>query len=65
MPIAKPLTLGNVDFDNREERHAFYAALFAEGRKRVQAEIDQLQAMGLMVSEGKLLNAELPEDMRN
>jgi hypothetical protein len=64
VPITKPPTLGDVDFDDPEEADAFYAALLAEGRKRVQADIGKLQAMGLMDSEGNLLSTELPEDMR-
>jgi len=66
--ISPPLVIAElhlVYIGNPEENHAFYADLMAEGRKRVQADIDKLQAMGLMDSEGNSLSGELPEDMRD
>lgn len=64
MPRTKRLTLEDVDFDDDAEMDAFFEQVIASGLERVRADVAELQAMGLMDSEGKLLNSELPPDMR-
>jgi hypothetical protein len=64
VPVTTHLTLETVDFNNRAEVDALIQKVMAAGRIRVQADIAKLQAMGLMDSEGKLLNKELPPDMQ-
>jgi hypothetical protein len=60
----KRLTLETVDFNDRAEVDAFLEQVISAGMVRVHAEIAELQARGLMDSEGKLLPGELPDDMR-
>ena len=64
MPTTKRLTLEDVNFHDAAEMDAFLEQVIASGMERVHAEIAELQARGLMDSEGKLLNTELPPDMR-
>jgi len=64
VPRTKRLTLEDVDFDDDAEMDAFFEQVIASGLERVRADVAELQAMGLMDSEGKLLNSELPPDMR-
>jgi hypothetical protein len=64
MPATKPLTVESVNFSDSGEVDAFLEQVVASGMQRVRSDIAELQAKGLMDGEGKLLNAELPPDMR-
>ena len=64
MLATKRLTLETVDSSNKEEMDAFLAQVMEAGMLRVRAEMAELQARGLMDSEGRLITSELPEDMR-
>ena len=59
MPATTHLTLETVDFDNRDEVHAFIQQIIAAGMITVNANVARLQAMGLMDSEGNSLSTEL------
>jgi hypothetical protein len=64
MPTAKQLTLETVDFSNSEELDVFLEQIMSNGILRVREESARLEALGLMDSDGNLLAAELPSDMR-
>ena len=64
MHATRPLTLETVDFGNPAEVDAFLQQVMAAGMVRVRAELAELKARGLMDENGKLLNTELPPDMR-
>jgi hypothetical protein len=64
MPIAKRLTIENVNLDDAREMDAFDDQLITAGMKRVQGEGDELRRRGLLDAEGNLLIKELPVDMR-
>ena len=64
MPTTKLLTLETVDFGNPAEVDAFLEQVMTAGIARVRAETAELKARGLMDENGKLLNTELPADMR-
>jgi hypothetical protein len=64
LPATTHLTLETVDFDYREEVHAFIQQVITAGMITINANVAKLQAMGLMDSEGNSLSTELPEDMR-
>jgi hypothetical protein len=60
----KPLSVENVNFADPAEVDAFLEQVITSGMGRVRSDIAELQAKRLMDGEGKLLNAELPPDMR-
>jgi hypothetical protein len=60
----KPLTVENLNFGDSAEVDVFLEQVIAAGMGHVRSDIAELQAKGLMDGEGKLLNAELPPDMR-
>jgi hypothetical protein len=64
MPIAKRLTIENVDFDNQEEMDTFWEQVISAGMARVRAEGEELRRRGLLDEHGNLLLKELPPDMR-
>ena len=64
MPIAKRLTIENVNLDDERELDALDDQVITAGMERVQAEGDELRRRGLLDSEGNLLVKELPADMR-
>jgi hypothetical protein len=61
----KPLSVENVNFADPAEVDAFLEQVITSGMGRVRSDIAELQAKRLMDGEGKLLNAELPPDMRD
>jgi len=52
MPIAKPLTIENVNLDDDCEMDAFDSQVITAGIKRVRAEGDQLRREGLLDERG-------------
>jgi hypothetical protein len=64
MPIAKRLTIENVNLDDEREMDEFDNQVIAAGMERVRAEGDELRRRGLLDAEGNLLVKELPPDMR-
>jgi phosphosulfolactate synthase (CoM biosynthesis protein A) len=64
MLATKRLTLETLDSSNPEELSAFLEQVIAAGMEKVRAESAELQAKGIIDSQGKLLVTELPEDMR-
>ena len=64
MLATKRLTLETVDFKDHDEVDAFFDQIIAAGMVRVGTEMAELQAKGLMDSDGKLVPDELPPDMR-
>ena len=60
----KRLTLETIDSTNEEEMDTFLDQVIKAGMKKVRAETAELQARGILDSEGKLVSRELPEDMR-
>ena len=65
MPIAKRLTIENVNLDDECEMDAFDDQVLTAGMERVQAEgDDELRQRGLLDENGDLLVRELPADMQ-
>jgi len=64
MPIAKRLTIENVDLDDEREMDALHDQMITAGMERVRAEGDELRRRGLMDAQGNLLVKELPPDMQ-
>lgn len=64
MLATKRISLETVDFRDDAQVDAFYEQIIAEGMARVRAETAELQAKGVLDSEGRLIDSELPEDMR-
>jgi hypothetical protein len=64
MLATKRITLETLDSSNEEQLDEFIAQVMEEGMKKVRAETADLQARGLMDSEGKIISKELPPDMR-
>ena len=64
MPVAKRLTIENVNLDDEREMDALVHQMFAAGLERVRAEGDELRRKGLLDSEGHVLLKELPADMK-
>jgi hypothetical protein len=64
MPIAKRLTIDNVNLDDESEMDAFDNQAIAAGMERVRAEGDELRRRGLLDGRGNLRLKELPADMR-
>jgi hypothetical protein len=64
MPIAKRLTIENVNPDDEQEMAAFVNQMFSVGLERVRAEGDVLRRRGILDSEGNLLLKVLPADMK-
>ena len=65
MPIAKRLTIENVNLDDEREMDAFDDQVITAGMERVRAEGDELRRRGLLDPQGNLLAKELPADMRD
>ncbi|MBZ5623079.1 MAG: hypothetical protein LAQ69_30805 [Acidobacteriia bacterium] len=64
MPVAKRLTIENVNLDDEREMDAFVDQVLTAGMERVRAEGDELRRKALLDSQGKLLVKELPADMK-
>ena len=64
MPIAKRLTIVNVNLDDQREMDIFDDQTITSGLERVRAEGDELRRRGLLDPQGNLLVQELPADMR-
>jgi hypothetical protein len=64
MPLAKRLTIENVNLDDAREMDAFDDQVITAGMERVRAEGDELRRRGLLDGQGNLLVKELPADMR-
>ena len=64
MLAARRITLETLDSSNEEELDAFYDQIIAAGMEKVRAETADLQARGILDSEGNLISKELPPDMR-
>ena len=64
MPVAKRLTIENVNLDDEREMEALVGQMFTAGLARVKAEGDELRRKGLLDSQGNLLSKELPSDMQ-
>ena len=64
MPIAKRLTIENVNLDDQREMDAFADQVITAGMERVRAESEEMRRRGLLDAEGNLLMKELPADMR-
>ncbi len=64
MLATKRLTLETLDASDKEQLDAFIDQVMETGMKRVSADLAKLREAGLMDSEGRLLNTELPPDMR-
>jgi hypothetical protein len=63
MPIAKRLTIENVNFDDQREMDALADQVITAGLERVRTEGDQLRRKGLLDGQGNILQ-ESPADMR-
>ena len=55
MPIAKRLTIDNLNLDDPREIDAFDDQLIAAGMERVRAEGDELRRKGMLDKHGNLL----------
>jgi hypothetical protein len=64
MPIAKRLTIENVNLDDQREMDAFADQVITAGMERVRAEGNELRRKGLLDRQGNILLNELPADMR-
>jgi hypothetical protein len=64
MPIAKRLTIENVNLDDQREMDAFADQVITAGMERVHAEGNELRRKGLLDRQGHILLNELPADMR-
>jgi len=64
MKATKPLTIGSIDVDNDAELDALMNHVLAEGDKIYQAQREEALRLGIIDEKGRLLNHELPEDMR-
>lgn len=64
MPIAKRLTIDNVDLDDRREMDAFDDQVIGAGMERVRSEGRELRRRGLIDDHGNLLSKELPPEMK-
>ncbi len=64
MPIAKRLTIENVNLDDEQEMDAFDEQVIAAGLARVRAEGDELRRKGLLDEHGNVLVKKLPPDMQ-
>jgi len=64
MLATKPITLETLDSSNKEQLDAYLDQVMTAGMEKVRAETADLQARGLMDSEGHMLLTELPPDMR-
>ena len=65
MPIAKRLTIDNVNLDDPREIDAFDDQVIAAGMERVRAEGDELRRKGVLDGHGNLLVKDLPADMQD
>jgi hypothetical protein len=54
MPVAKRLTIENVNLDDERELDAFDDQVLAAGLERVRAEGDELRRRGILDSQGNL-----------
>ncbi|HEX3747339.1 MAG TPA: hypothetical protein VHW09_25560 [Bryobacteraceae bacterium] len=64
MPIAKRLTIENVNLDDDCELDALDDRTIAAGMERVRAEGDELRRKGMLDGHGKLQGNSLPPDMK-
>ena len=64
MPTTKSLTIENVNFGDAAEVDTLIERVITSGMGRVRSDISELQAKGLMNGDGKLLNTDVPPDMR-
>jgi len=64
MLATKRITLETLDSSNKEQLDAFFEQIITAGMEKVRAETAELQARGLLDSEGNNLNKELRPDMR-
>lgn len=64
MPIAKRLTIENVNLDDDAELNAFDDQVIAAGLERVRAEGDELRRRGILDAQGNVILKELPADMK-
>ena len=64
MPVAKRLTIENVNLDDEREMDAFVDQVFTAGLERVRAEGDELRRRGLLDSQGNPVVKKRPADMQ-
>ena len=64
MPIAKRLTIENVNLDDERDMNAFDDQVVTAGMVHVRAEGDELRRKGLLDGQGNLRVQELPADMK-
>ena len=64
MLATKPITLETLDSSDKEQLDAWFEQIITAGMEKVRAETADLQARGLMDSEGNIISKELPPDMR-
>lgn len=64
MPIAKRLTIQNINLDDDAELNAFDDQVIAAGLERVRAEGDELRRRGILDAQGNVILKELPADMK-
>jgi hypothetical protein len=64
MPLAKRLSIENVNLDDEREMDALDDQVIAAGMERVRAEGEELRRRGVLDAEGNLQITELPSDMR-
>jgi hypothetical protein len=64
MPVAKRLTVDNIELDDQREMDAFDDQVIGAGMERIRAEGHELRGRGLLDDHGNPLAKELPPDMK-
>jgi len=64
MPETKRLTVGNINWNDPEQREALWRQMEQDAKRRAKEAIAEGQRLGILDANGRRIRKDLPPDMR-